>query len=255
MAANPQNAALQTQAQSAATGQVLVGYGTTAQRPGNPGSGFLYYDTTVGAEFVWTGTTWVRVSPPVSPTSIPVGYGTTAQRPGSPSNGFLYYDTTLGTEVVWNGSSWSLVAPQGTPPSLFYFYPVGSYPAVVQTTALAANWTQFDLGPLLAGAGITNPKAAILLLEAGFGPSGFGGFFQYKWALRVSNSGLISPTSNTVPKIVADQTRDQDRAQFWGSFMATIPFSGTSTIMYYNIQGNVVGESPFANIYAAGFIY
>ena len=115
MAASPQNAALQTQSPTAATGQVLVGYGPTSQRPGNPGNGFLYYDTTVGAEFVWTGTTWARVSPVISPTLIPVGYGTTAQRPTSPVNGYLYFDTTLGAEIVSNNGTWQLVAPV-TPP-------------------------------------------------------------------------------------------------------------------------------------------
>jgi len=128
--ANPQNAALQTQPQSVATGQVLVGFGTTAQRPGNPGNGFLYYDTTIGAEFVWTGTTWARVSPTVSPTIIPVGFGTTAQRPASPVNGYLYFDTTLGAEIVSNNGVWQLVAPV-TPPG-----PVAS---VTHFTLVTAN--------------------------------------------------------------------------------------------------------------------
>jgi hypothetical protein len=143
--ADPKNASLQTQAPSAAAAQNLVGFGPTANRPGNPPTGFLYYDTTIGREFVWNGTTWQDISPPISPVSIPVGYGTTAQRPASPPNGYLYFDTTLGYELTFSNGAFVPSSPVPTASTPTHYSLASSGGAASRSVFMTAGTWQLTL--------------------------------------------------------------------------------------------------------------
>ncbi len=111
----------------------LPGYGPSTRRPANPPLGFLYYDTTLQLEIVWTGQ-W-RI---VGVSAVPlIGFGTTAQRPTAPTPGFIFFDSTLQQSLTWNGTGWvsntagSTVAmvgagttgerPSSPPPGFLYF--------------------------------------------------------------------------------------------------------------------------------------
>ncbi len=99
--ADPRSASLLTQA-AAAPPQAAFGFGPSTKRPANPPLGFLYYDTTLSLEIVWTGT-WRVIG--VQPVAM-VGFGSTAQRPTNPQPGFIYFDNTVQQSLTWNGSAW-----------------------------------------------------------------------------------------------------------------------------------------------------
>ena len=82
--------------------------GGTGDRPGNPNTGDLFWDTDLNILLVWNGSSWEPVG---SGDSVKVPSGTTANRPASPEVGDLYWDTTLGALVVWDGSDWEPATP------------------------------------------------------------------------------------------------------------------------------------------------
>ena len=103
----PTNASLLTGQQPQAQGAAQTG-GPSSQRPANPSLGQLYYDTTLSAEIVWSGTVWALVAPGLANNP---GYGNTAGRPPKPFNGQLYFNTDLSGLEAWNSSAWVLIGP------------------------------------------------------------------------------------------------------------------------------------------------
>ena len=146
MTTAPQNASIQTQAQQASAIVQMVSFGPSAQRPGNPPPGFLYYDTSLNAEYVFNGASWALVSPPPAP--APVGYGTSLQRLSlqTPINGYVWWDTTLSAEYVCTDATTNTWAP-ATPvaPPSHYSQATSDCSAAQRTVYLAAGTWQLSI--------------------------------------------------------------------------------------------------------------
>ena len=185
MSITAQNASLQTAPPAASTAVVMVGAGPGSQRPGNPPVGFLYFDTDpnpatgYGLEQMWTGQAWAPVSP--VPLPAPIGFGSTNQRlaltPAGSGlvNGYLFYDIILGAEFVCvNAASAPLPTWQQIPlANVMQTYMYQSfYGPVATATADTGGWQQISLSNMLNTLGITTQKAAILYLQASWGPTG-----------------------------------------------------------------------------------
>jgi hypothetical protein len=77
LATDTETAAAISSHNTAANGH--VGRGTTANRPGSPATGDLYYDTTINNLIRYNGISWIEISPvPNAPTSIAATLGTTS---------------------------------------------------------------------------------------------------------------------------------------------------------------------------------
>ena len=82
--------------------------GGTGDRPSDPNTGDLFWDTDLNILLVWNGSAWEPVG---SGDSVKVPSGDTASRPGSPEIGDLYWDTTLGALLVYDGTDWEPATP------------------------------------------------------------------------------------------------------------------------------------------------
>ena len=84
-----------------------VGSGGTADRPGEPETGDLWYDTDLDILVIWNGTDWE----PVGGSAVKVPAGPSAGRPDPAEEGNLYFDTNINTLMVYNSGAWAPAAP------------------------------------------------------------------------------------------------------------------------------------------------
>ena len=85
-----------------------VGSGGTADRPGSPSVGDLFWDTDLGILVIWDGSSWEPVG---SGDAVTVPNGPSADRPATPEVGDLYFDTTINTLMVYDGTGWVPATP------------------------------------------------------------------------------------------------------------------------------------------------
>ncbi len=123
--ADPRSASLLTQQTTPSTTDAF-GYGPSSRRPSSPRLGFLYYDTTLQVEVVFTSAGWKVVG--VQPIQM-VGFGTTGQRPNTPQPGFLFFDTTIQQLLVWAGSNWTAIGPSTSVANMVGFGTTGQRPS------------------------------------------------------------------------------------------------------------------------------
>ncbi len=84
-----------------------VGSGGTADRPSEPETGDLWYDTDLDILVIWNGNDWE----PVGGSAVKVPSGPSANRPDPAEEGNLYYDNGINTLMVYHGGSWVPAAP------------------------------------------------------------------------------------------------------------------------------------------------
>ncbi len=84
-----------------------VGSGGTADRPSEPETGDLWYDTTLDLLVIWNGNDWE----PVGGSAVKVPSGPSANRPDPAEEGNLYYDNGINTLMVYHSGAWVPAAP------------------------------------------------------------------------------------------------------------------------------------------------
>lgn len=97
--------------------------GTFTSAPLNPVIGNGYYNSTLGASYIFDGSVWQQISKDGkdgangSSTSV-TGYlitwkGSFSSAPTSPNAGWAYYNTAAKKSYVYDGSSWQIMAQDG----------------------------------------------------------------------------------------------------------------------------------------------
>ena len=84
-----------------------VGSGGTADRPVEPETGDLWYDTELNLLVIWNGNDWE----PVGGSAVKVPSGPSANRPNPAEEGNLYYDNGINTLMVYHSGAWVPAAP------------------------------------------------------------------------------------------------------------------------------------------------
>ena len=84
-----------------------VGSGGTADRPDEPETGDLWYDTDLDILVIWNGSDWE----PVGGSAVKVPSGPSADRPNPAEEGNLYYDNGINTLMVYHSGGWVPAAP------------------------------------------------------------------------------------------------------------------------------------------------
>ena len=97
--------------------------GTSTTAPLNPVIGDAYYNSTMGASYIYDGSSWRQISKDgkdgANGTSPSVtGYlitwkGSFSSAPTSPKAGWAYYNTAAKKSYVYDGSSWQVMAQDG----------------------------------------------------------------------------------------------------------------------------------------------
>ena len=97
--------------------------GTFDTAPSNPLIGYAYYNSTIGASYIYDGTVWQQISKDgvdgtngTSPTVT--GYlitwkGSYSSTPSAPEIGWAYYDTNEKKSFIYDGSSWQIMTQDG----------------------------------------------------------------------------------------------------------------------------------------------
>ena len=84
-----------------------VGSGGTGDRPSEPETGDLWYDTDLNLLVIWNGSDWE----PVGGSAVKVPSGPSADRPDPAEEGNLYYDNGIDTLMVYHNGAWVPAAP------------------------------------------------------------------------------------------------------------------------------------------------
>lgn len=100
--------------------------GTFDSAPLSPLIGYAYYNSTIGASYIYDGTIWQQISKDgidgkdgVNGSSSSVtGYlitwkGSTSFAPSNPKAGWAYYNTTTKKSYIFDGTSWQIMAQDG----------------------------------------------------------------------------------------------------------------------------------------------
>ena len=94
--------------------------GSFASAPLNPKIGQAYYNTTVGASYVFDGSVWQQISKDgvSGSSSLTTGYlitwkGSFSSAPANPRAGWAYYNTSAKKSYIYDGSSWQILAQDG----------------------------------------------------------------------------------------------------------------------------------------------
>lgn len=93
--------------------------GTLASAPLNPVIGNAYYNSTLGASYVYDGSSWQQISKDgINGTSSEAGYlitwkGSYSSAPSNPKAGWAYYNTSTRKSYIYDGSSWQILAQDG----------------------------------------------------------------------------------------------------------------------------------------------
>lgn len=232
------------------------GYGTTAKRPANPPLGYLYYDTTLGAEIVWVGA-WKQVGASQAPM---VGFGPTANRPVNPAPGFVYFDSTLQQSLTWNGSTW-VGAPvpvnmtgYGTTANRPVTPPLGFlYFDTTLTKELAYNGGWVEIGP----AGALPPANLPVITSATTATGTYGVAFTYQ--ITATNSPTSYGAVGTLPTglsldsgtgIISGTPTTPGVVHF--VITATNAYGSGSSYLSISIGAAVVSEGRWTDLIASG---
>ena len=88
---------------STSSGSLKTGVCLSTDRPDNPFTGQVIFETDTGKVYVWAGSTWVNIGD-TSGEGVQLPSGTTAERPSSPTAGQMRFNETTG-EPEWYSSS------------------------------------------------------------------------------------------------------------------------------------------------------
>lgn len=86
--------------------------------PSNPLIGYAYYNSTVGASFIYDGSVWQQISRDGINNTDGIGYlitwkGSFVSAPANPKAGWAYYNTSAKKSFIYDGSSWQILAQDG----------------------------------------------------------------------------------------------------------------------------------------------
>ncbi len=103
--------------------------GTYEEAPANPSLGDAYYNSTLGASYIYDGSVWQQISKDGEDgadgtngtdgsSSSVTGFlitwkGSLSSAPSNPSAGWAYYNSTAGKSYIYDGSSWQILAQDG----------------------------------------------------------------------------------------------------------------------------------------------
>lgn len=138
--------------------------------PSSPASGELWYESSTGATFVYTGSAWVEVGATQGPYVC-----TSTTRPSTPYEGQLIYETDTDRILVYNSSAWVMMVAAGTPPGL-----------VIVSSGTVSNTTSFNI------TGFTDSYTQFRIVMSTYRHSGTGGAnidAQFATATQTSATG------------------------------------------------------------------
>jgi hypothetical protein len=107
---------------STSSGSLKTGVCLSTDRPDNPFTGQVIFETDTGKVFVWAGSTWVNIGD-TSGEGVQLPSGTTAERPSSPTAGQIRFNETTGEPEWYSSVVGDWVTFRGVPiPDLSFTY-------------------------------------------------------------------------------------------------------------------------------------
>lgn len=231
-----------------------VNYGSVEPDPADRDKAWLRTDG--GGNFlgwyVWTGAAWT-----ILPSKAFVGTEEERTALASPQEGWMFHVVGTGLST-YTGSDWEWGFPAANEDLVgdkFYFFP--SAQSLVSTGSEVAAWTDIDLEPFITTSGIDpdNITAAIVRMDARFGPVGFGGAQSFQLDVRVWGDDSVSTGATDVGYLSVIGTRDQSNTSASGTTQVFVPMSGGQTEIYYNVQEDGTPAGMDARVWLIGFIY
>ena len=93
--------------------------GTFTSAPLNPIIGNAYYNSTLGASYIYDGSVWQQISKDgIDSATATAGYlitwkGSYTSAPSNPNAGWAYYNTSTKKSYIYDGTSWQILAQDG----------------------------------------------------------------------------------------------------------------------------------------------
>lgn len=229
-----------------------VNYGSVEPDPADRDKAWLRTDG--GGNFlgwyVWTGAEWT-----ILPSKAFVGTVEERTALASPQEGWMFHVVGTGLST-YTGSEWEWGFPAANEDLVgdkFYLFP--SAQSLISTNSAVGPWTQIDLTSYIATAGIAQAQivAAIVRLDAVWGPSGFGGGQGYSVTVRAWGDDSVSTSATDTAYLFVYGTRDDSQTSASGTTQAFVPMNDQSEI-FYNVD-IVNAPSVTAKVWLIGFIY
>lgn len=227
-----------------------VNYGSTEPLAADRDKAWLRIDGT--GDFlgwhIWNGSAWVLL-----PSKAHVG--TYTERDAlSPQEGEIFHVVGTGLYTYVEGDGWQPAVPAAAEPIVYdrhYFF--NSHKLLAHATNTVSAWTQVPLSSYITEASLTTIKAAMIRIEAGFGPVGFGGPQYFEVKVRVDGNTLNSTSALDVLNCSATGTRDDSNTSAQNANFGFVQTSSSS--IYYNVE--IIGSpaNAFAKVWLTGFIY
>jgi len=157
-----------------------VNYGSVEPDPADRDKAWLRTDGSGNflGWYVWTGAAWT-----ILPSKAFVGDIATRDALVGPQDGWMFHVVGTGLSTyVQSEAEWQWAFPAANEDLVgdkIYLFPSAQSLVVANTNVV--SWTQIDISSLIATSGIPQAQisAAIVRLDAQWGPSGFGGAQSY----------------------------------------------------------------------------
>lgn len=231
-----------------------VNYGSVEPDPADRDKAWLRTDGSGNflGWYVWTGAGWT-----ILPSKAFVGTVEERTALASPQDGWMYHVVGTGLSTyVESEAEWQWAFPAANEDLVgdkFYLFP--SAQSLVSTGSAVAPWTQIDLTSYIETAGINqaNIVAAIIRMDAQWGPTGFGGGQSYSVTVRTTADSSISTSATDAGYLYVFGVRDDSQAGASGTAQVFLPMDDQSEIFYNISISNAVNVT--ARVWLVGFIY
>ncbi len=233
-----------------------VNYGSVEPDPADRDKAWLRTDGSGDflGWYVWDGSQWS-----ILPAKAFVGTIEDRDALADPQDGYMWHvvGTGLSTFVdSLNAWEWSFPeANQDLVGDKFYFF--ASAQSLASVGGAVASWTSLDLESLITTSGIPpeNISAAIVRMDAQFGPVGFGGAASFQLDVRTWGDDSVSTGATDVGYLTVLGTRDDSNTSASGTTQAFIPMTDGQTEIFYNVQQSGSPAGISAKVWLVGFIY
>lgn len=231
-----------------------VNYGSVEPDPADRDKAWLRTDGSGNflGWYVWTGASWT-----ILPSKAYVGTVETRDALTNPQDGWMFHVVGTGLSTyVESEAEWQWAFPAANEDLVgdkIYLFPSAQSLVVANTNV--TSWTQLDISALIATSGIAQDKisAAIVRLDAKWGPSGFGGGQEYSVSLRAWGDDSVSTSATDVGYLYVYGTRDDSQTSASGTTQVFVPMDDQDEI-YYNVAV-VNAPNVTAQVWLVGFIY
>jgi hypothetical protein len=233
-----------------------VNYGSVEPDPADRDKAWLRTDGSGNflGWYVWDGSQWS-----ILPAKAFVGTVVERDALADPQDGYMWHVVGTGLSTfVESLNAWEWAFPEANVDLVgdkLYFFP--SAQILSSESGALAPWTDINIESFIASAGIEPEQisAAIVRMDAQFGPVGFGGGANYNVEVRVWGDDTVSVSATDVGYLLVMASRDDSNTSASGTTQAFIPMSDGQTELFCGINQSGNPASIQVRIWLIGFVY